>query len=198
MRVIDTDLPGVVVVEPDVHRDARGYFLETFHARKYAACGIPSTFAQDNHSYSVLHTLRGLHLQVHKPQGKLVRVVEGEIWDVAVDVRRGSPTFRRWIGVYLSAENFKQMYVPEGFAHGFCVSSPSAQVQYKCTDLYDPADELGIAYDDPTLAITWPVVSPLVSERDRALPRLADVMDRLPVFAEPTEKAGAGGPLSSL
>jgi dTDP-4-dehydrorhamnose 3,5-epimerase len=198
MRVIYTDLPGVVVVEPDVHRDARGYFLETFHARKYAACGIPSTFAQDNHSYSVLHTLRGLHLQVHKPQGKLVRVMEGEIWDVAVDVRRGSPTFRRWVGVYLSAENFRQMYVPEGFAHGFCVSSPSAQVQYKCTDLYDPADELGIAYDDPTLAITWPAMSPLVSERDRALPRLADVMDRLPVFAEPTEKAGAGGPLSSL
>ena len=186
MRVVHTDLPGVLVIEPIVHRDARGYFLETFHARKYAAFGIPSTFAQDNHSYSVLHCLRGLHLQVHKPQGKLIRVIEGEIWDVAVDVRRGSPTFGRWIGVQLSAENFKQMYIPAGFAHGFCVFSPSAHVEYKCTDFYDHADELGIAYDDPTLAIAWPTVSPLLSERDRANPRLADVLERLPEFAEPT------------
>lgn len=196
MRAMHSDLPGVVVIEPDVHRDTRGYFLETFHARKYAACGIPSTFAQDNHSSSVLHTVRGLHLQLHKPQGKLVRVIEGEVWDVAVDVRRGSPTFGRWIGVYLSAENFKQMYIPEGFAHGFCVSSPSAQVEYKCTDLYDPADELGIAYDDPTLAIPWPAVSPVLSERDRAHPRLEDVIQRLPVFTERPERAGPGGTLS--
>jgi len=190
VRVIPTDLPGLVVIEPDVHRDARGYFLETFHAGKYAAHGIPSTFVQDNHSGSVRHTLRGLHLQVRKPQGKLVRVVEGEIWDVAVDVRRGSPTFRRWAGVCLSAENFRQAYVPPGFAHGFCVVSPSAQVEYKCTELYDPDDELGIVYDDATLAIAWPATSPLLSERDRHHPQLADVMDRLPVFAQTIDNAG--------
>jgi dTDP-4-dehydrorhamnose 3,5-epimerase len=190
MRVIPTDLPGLVVVEPDVHRDARGYLLETFHARKYASYGIPSVFMQDNHSRSIRDTLRGLHLQVRKPQGKLVRVIEGEIWDVAVDVRRGSPTFRRWAALRLSAENFKQIYVPPGFAHGFCVSSPSAQVEYKCTELYDPDDEVGIAYDDATLAITWPSASPLLSERDRNHPSLADVMHRLPVFEETADRTG--------
>jgi dTDP-4-dehydrorhamnose 3,5-epimerase len=191
VRVIPTDLPGLVIIEPDVHRDARGYFLETFHAGKYAAHGIPSTFLQDNHSRSVRDTLRGLHLQVRKPQGKLVRVVEGEIWDVAVDVRRGSPTFGRWAGVRLSADNFRQAYVPPGFAHGFCVVSTSAQVEYKCTELYDPDDELGIAYDDATLAIAWPATSPLLSERDRHHPQLAAVIDRLPVFAQTTDNAGS-------
>jgi len=146
MRVIPANVAGVLIVEPDVHRDGRGYFLETFHAGKYEALGIPSTFVQDNLSRSVRHTLRGLHLQVRKPQGKLVRVVEGEIWNVAADVRRGSPTFGQWAGVHLSAENFKQVYIPPACAHGFYVSSESAQVEYKCTELYDPDDELGIVY----------------------------------------------------
>jgi dTDP-4-dehydrorhamnose 3,5-epimerase len=181
MKFLKTPLAGVIVIEPDVHRDARGFFLETFHAAKYAAAGIPAVFVQDNHSASVRNTLRGLHMQVRKPQGKLIRVVEGEIWDVAVDVRRGSATFGRWTAEQLSAENFKQLYVPPGCAHGFCVLSETAQVQYKCTELYDPADEIGIAYDDPDLAIAWPVESPLLSERDRSHSRLADLADRLAI-----------------
>src|SRR4051794_39082073 len=137
MRFTTTDIPGVVIVEPDVHRDARGYFLETFHAQKYAAAGIPEIFRQDNHSASVRDTLRGLHLQVRRPQGKLVRVVEGEIWGVAVGVRPDQPTFGRWPATHLSAESFRQLYVPPGCAHGFCVLSDRAQVQYKCTEVYD-------------------------------------------------------------
>jgi dTDP-4-dehydrorhamnose 3,5-epimerase len=179
MRFVETALPGVIVVEPDVYRDARGFFLETFHAEKYAAAGIPAIFVQDNHSSSVRNTLRGLHMQVRKPQGKLVRVVEGEIWDVAVDVRQGSATFGRWAAERLSADNFNQLYVPPGCAHGFCVLSGTAQVQYKCTELYDPADEIGIAYDDPDIAIAWPVTSPILSDRDKRHGRLADVLKHL-------------------
>ena len=179
MRFIPTTLPGVLVVEPDVHRDARGYFLETFHAVKYAAAGLPDVFVQDNHSASMQRTLRGLHLQLRKPQGKLVRVVQGEIWDVAVDVRPDRPTFGQWTATTLSAENFRQFYVPPGYAHGFCVLSETAQVQYKCTELYDPADEMGIAYDDPDLAIAWPVTDPVLSARDQRHGRLADLVERL-------------------
>ena len=133
MRFVDTEIAGVTVVEPDIHRDARGFFLETFHAAKYAAAGIPSTFLQDNHSSSARGTLRGLHMQILRPQGKLVRVIAGEIWDVALDVRHDSPTFMRWTAATLSAENFRQLYVPPGCAHGFCVTSDVAEVQYKCT-----------------------------------------------------------------
>ncbi|HEY6507590.1 MAG TPA: dTDP-4-dehydrorhamnose 3,5-epimerase [Vicinamibacterales bacterium] len=179
MRVITTEIPGVIIVEPDVHRDARGYFLETFHAAKYAAAGIPEVFLQDNHSCSVQNTLRGLHLQVRKPQGKLVRVVQGDIWDVAVDVRPGLPTFGRWTATRLTAENFRQLYVPPGCAHGFCVLSETAQVEYKCTQLYDPTDEVGIAYDDPDLAIEWPVKAPILSDRDRRHGRLVELSSRL-------------------
>lgn len=179
MRVITTEIPGVIIVEPDVHRDARGYFLETFHAAKYAAAGIPEVFLQDNHSCSVQHTLRGLHLQVRKPQGKLVRVVQGDIWDVAVDVRPGLPTFGRWTATRLTAENFRQLFVPPGCAHGFCVLSETAQVEYKCTQLYDPTDEVGIAYDDPDLAIEWPVKAPILSDRDRRHGRLVELSSRL-------------------
>jgi dTDP-4-dehydrorhamnose 3,5-epimerase len=181
MRFIETTVPGVIVIEPDVYRDARGYFLETFHAGKYAAAGIPEVFVQDNHSSSVRGTLRGLHMQIRKPQGKLVRVTEGEIWDVAVDLRRHSPTFGRWAAERLSADNFKQLYLPPGCAHGFCVLSDTAQVQYKCTELYDPADEIGISYDDPTLAIRWPIEQPILSERDRRHPQLAALIERLPL-----------------
>ena len=180
MKFVPAELAGVIVVEPDVHRDSRGYFLETYNAKKYKAGGIEGPFVQDNHSRSMAGSLRGLHLQLRRPQGKLIRVIEGEIYDVAVDVRRGSPSFGRWVGVRLSGDNFKQCYVPPGFAHGFAVVSPIAQVEYKCTDLYDPADEIGIAWNDPALAISWPVGQPFLSERDRRNPILAEVMDELP------------------
>ena len=176
MRFVETAIRGVLVVEPDVYRDARGYFLETFHAAKYGAAGIPEVFVQDNHSASVRNTLRGLHMQVKNPQGKLVRVVEGEIWDVAVDVRPGSPTFGQWTAETLSADNFRQLYVPPGCAHGFCVLSEHAQVQYKCTELYDPKAEVGIAYNDPTLDIRWPVQTPVLSERDQRHLTLAELV----------------------
>lgn len=175
MRFVPTEIPDVLVVEPDVLRDGRGYFLETYHAGKYRAGGIDGPFVQDNHSRSVRGTLRGLHLQLRRPQGKLIRVIEGEIFDVAVDVRRGSPTFGKWVAVTLSADNFLQCYVPAGFAHGFCVTTAVAQVEYKCTDLYDAASEIGIAWNDPALAIPWPLDDPILSDRDRRHPRLADV-----------------------
>lgn len=179
MRFIPKPIPGVVVIEPDVHRDERGYFLETFHALKYAAAGIPATFVQDNQSWSVERTLRGLHLQLRTPQGKLVRVADGEIWDVAVDLRPGSSTFGMWTAEILSAGRFNQMYVPPGCAHGFCVLSEHALVQYKCTELYDPGDEIGIAWDDPELDIPWPVHDPILSERDRHHRRLSELLARI-------------------
>lgn len=183
MRFVPTELPGVTVIEPDIHRDSRGFFLETYHSDKYRSAGIDGPFVQDNHSCSVERTVRGLHLQINRPQGKLIRVVEGEIFDVAVDVRRGSPTFGRFVGVMLSAQNFKLCFVPPGFAHGFCVVSPVAQVEYKCTDLYDPASEIGIAWNDPTLAIAWPVSVPILSERDRRNRTLAELGETLPVYS---------------
>lgn len=185
MRVVATALPGVLVIEPDVIRDVRGFFLETYRADKYGEHGLSLPFVQDNHSKSIGRTVRGLHLQVRHVQGKLIRVIDGEIFDVAVDVRRGSRTFGQWIGVTLSADNFKQVYVPPGFAHGFCVVSDSAQVEYKCTDVYDPASEVGIAWNDPAIGIAWPVDDPILSPRDRANPTLDAVKDRLPAF--PTE-----------
>ena len=187
MRFVSTAIPGVIIIEPDVHRDPRGFFLETYHAEKYRAAGIHGSFVQDNHSRSVAGTLRGLHLQVRHPQGKLVRVIEGEIFDVAVDVRRGSPSFGQWVGVALSAENFRQCFLPPGFAHGFAVVSPIAQVEYKCTDIYDPASELGIAWNDPAIAIAWPGGEPILSDRDTRHPPLADVMAQLPVFVPGTD-----------
>jgi len=182
MKVLSADLPGVVLIEPDVYRDKRGFFLETYHADKYRAAGIAGTFVQDNQSHSLRDTLRGLHAQRQRPQGKLVRVLQGEIFDVAVDIRRGSPTFRRWVGVKLSADNFRQIYVPPGFAHGFCVLSEMADIEYKCTELYDPADEIGVLWNDPELGILWPVHEPLLSEKDRTAPCLAELIDMLPVF----------------
>ena len=187
MRFAPAAIPGVVIIEPDVYQDPRGFFLETYQAEKYRAAGIRGAFVQDNHSRSVRGTLRGLHLQLRHPQGKLVRVIEGEIFDVAVDVRRGSPTFGKWVGVTLSAENFRQCYVPPGFAHGFAVVSPAAQVEYKCTDVYDPKSELGIAWNDPAIGIGWPIAEPLLSDRDtRHLP-LSSVFEQLPTFAPDTD-----------
>jgi dTDP-4-dehydrorhamnose 3,5-epimerase len=183
VRVVATAIPDVLIIEPDVHADGRGFFLETYHAARYREHGVNGPFLQDNHSRSVGGTLRGLHFQLQHPQGKLIRAIEGEIFDVAVDVRRGSPTFGRWVAVTLSAANFRQVYVPPGFAHGFAVVSEIAQVEYKCTDVYDPASEMGIAWDDATLAIKWPVKDPVLSARDGRHPRLADVMDKLPVYS---------------
>ena len=183
MRFVPTALAGVIVVEPDVCRDDRGFFTETYHAEKYRAAGIEGPFVQDNQSRSIRGTVRGLHLQLNRLQGKLIRVVAGEIFDVAVDVRRGSPSFGRWVSVVLSADNFRQCYVPPGFAHGFSVASEVADVEYKCTELYDAESEIGIAWNDPALAIPWPVESPILSERDRHHPPLASVLHWLPVWS---------------
>ena len=179
MRFLQTELEGVLIVEPDVFRDDRGFFLETFHARKYREGGIAFDFVQDNHSRSAAGTLRGLHAQRQRPQGKLVRAVRGEIFDVAVDLRRGSQTFGRWTSALLSGDNFRQLWVPPGFAHGFCVVSEHAEVEYKCTDFYDRSDEIGLAWNDPELAITWPARQPLLSSKDAALPPLSAVRDLL-------------------
>ncbi len=181
-RFVATEIPDVLIVEPVVHRDARGFFLETYHEEKYRQGGIAARFVQDNHSRSARGTLRGLHAQRTKPQGKLVRAIEGAIWDVAVDIRRGSPTFGRWVAAELTADNFRQLWIPAGFAHGFCVLSESAQVEYKCTALYDQVDEITIAWDDPDIAVAWPVTHPLVSPRDRAGRRLAEILHDLPAY----------------
>jgi len=182
MNVVQTILPGVVIIEPAVHRDARGFFLEVYHEEKYRAAGIDVRFVQENHSRSVRNSVRGLHWQFRRPQAKLVRVIAGEIYDVAVDIRRGSPTFGRWTGATLSADNFRQMFVPEGFAHGFCVTSDLAEVEYKCTDVYDPQGEGGLPWDDPALGIEWPVTAPVLSPRDIRHPALGSVRHDLPTL----------------
>ena len=181
MRFEPTAIPDVIRIEPRVFKDARGFFLETYHAEKWAAGGVRASFVQDNHSRSARGTLRGLHMQVAFAQGKLVRCVAGEIFDVAVDVRRGSPTFGKWVGETLSAENFRQLWVPPGFLHGFCVTSPTAEVEYKCTELYRPEDELGVIWNDPEIGVRWPIDAPLLSGKDAALPRLREIQARLPV-----------------
>jgi dTDP-4-dehydrorhamnose 3,5-epimerase len=182
VKIVPTSLPGVVIIEPDVYRDARGFFLETYHQARYAEAGIVGPFVQDNHSYSAHGTLRGLHLQVKRPQGKLVRAVLGEMFDVAVDVRLGSPTFGRSTHVALSGENLRQLYIPPGFAHGFCVVSDRVHVEYKCTDVYDPTDEVTVAWNDPALAIAWPLAEPVLSAKDRSARPLAELRDRLPRY----------------
>ena len=173
MKFLETDLPGVLIVEPDVFRDQRGFFLETFRADRYRDGGIGFSFVQDNHSRSLRGTLRGLHAQRTRPQGKLVRVVRGEIFDVAVDIRPASATFGRWVGERLTADSFRQMFIPPGFAHGFCVLSEVAEVEYKCTDYYDRADEIGARWD--SAGIEWPIAHPLLSPKDAALPTLAEL-----------------------
>lgn len=183
MRFVETALPGVILVEPTVHRDHRGFFLETYHRKKYARGGIDAAFVQDNHSRSARGILRGLHAQGRRPQGKLVRCVEGAIFDVAVDIRRGSPTFARWTGAELTAEGFRQMWIPPGFAHGFCVLTEAAQVEYKCTEVYLPEDELAVRWDDPEIGIEWPIDEPVLSEKDRGAPRLSEI-EELPVYPD--------------
>ena len=174
MKVTETPLPGVLLIEPQVFGDARGFFMETYQADRYGALGIPRVFVQDNLSRSVKGTLRGLHLQEPKPQGKLVQVLAGAVFDVAVDVRRGSPTFGKWYGVELSEANKRQMWVPPGFAHGFCVLTDSADFLYKCTELYAPESERSVLWNDPDIGIAWPVQAPLLSKKDAAAPRLRE------------------------
>jgi dTDP-4-dehydrorhamnose 3,5-epimerase len=178
-------LPHIVVVQPRIFGDGRGHFLETFHVERYAEHGIVKTFVQDNVSYSAKGVLRGLHYQLRHAQAKLVWVVTGEVYDVAVDIRRGSATFGKWFGVMLSAKDCTQLYIPEGFAHGFCVTSDTAVVQYKCSDYYAPKEERGIRWDDPSLAVDWPVTAPVLSDKDAAYPFLNEISaDDLPVFEE--------------
>jgi dTDP-4-dehydrorhamnose 3,5-epimerase len=177
MNVIETNLKDCVIIEPKVFGDERGFFLETFNADRYAnMAGIVLPFVQDNHSRSSKAVLRGLHFQKTKPQGKLVRVVRGEVYDVAVDIRRGSPTYGQWEAVILSEENKIQFWVPPGFAHGFVVLSETADFEYKCTDYYDPHDEGSLLWDDSDLNIPWPIDDPKLSEKDANAPLLADLI----------------------
>ena len=185
MNVVETPLPGVLLLEPRVFGDDRGFFLETFNAARFAERGLPTTFVQDNHSRSAHGVLRGLHYQRRAPQGKLVSVVRGEVFDVAVDIRRGSQSYGRWFGMRLSEERRQLLWIPPGFAHGFCVLSERADFLYKCTTLYDAADDRGIRWDDPALGIAWPVSDPVLSAKDRALPSLAEAAaaDVIPSYA---------------
>src|ERR1700690_278583 len=164
MKFSASRLKGVVLIEPDVHQDERGFFLESYRAEKYKQLGVLESFVQDNHSKSLKGTLRGLHAQVHQPQGKLIRVTQGEVFDVAVDARPDSETFGQWEGQILSGANFLQMYIPPGLLHGFCVLSPMAEMEYKCTDYYDAKDEIGVVWNDPQLKIEWPLSDPLLSD----------------------------------
>ena len=175
MKVEKTKLPGVVVLSPKVHGDERGFFMETFNQATFGNLGLPDDFVQDNHSRSSYGVLRGLHFQYPQWQGKLVRVLNGEIFDVAVDVRADSPSFGQWVGVSLSADNKQQLYVPSGYAHGFCVTSEIADVVYKCTSLYKPEDDTGIRWDDPDVNISWPIENPTVSVKDQGAGRLRDL-----------------------
>jgi dTDP-4-dehydrorhamnose 3,5-epimerase len=175
MKIVETDLPGVVLVELKSFDDSRGYFMEMWSRDRYAEAGLSEPFVQDNLSYSGRGVLRGLHFQHPRGQGKLVQVLSGEVYDVAVDIRPDSPSFGRWTGQILSDQNRLQVYVPAGFAHGFCVLSDSALFVYKCTDFYDPKTEGGVLWNDPDLGIRWPVEHPLVSDKDSRFPRLKDI-----------------------
>jgi len=183
MKLIKTSIQEIVIVEPDTFEDSRGYFMETYQERRYRELGINVRFVQDNLSYSRKGTLRGLHYQLPHEQAKLVQVIGGKIFDVAVDIRIGSPTYGQWTSVLLSDKNRRQLFVPAGFAHGFCVISESAYVLYKCSDFYSPESEGGVLWSDTDLGIEWPVKEPLISHKDGSLPRLLNIpVDRLPFF----------------
>jgi len=184
MNIITTSIEGVLIIEPAVFKDNRGFFLETYQQERYSKSGIKQTFVQDNLSFSVQGTLRGLHYQVKHPQAKLVQVLTGEIFDVAVDIRPGSSTFGKWTGAYLSDQNKRQLFIPEGFAHGFCVISKTAHFLYKCSDFYVPEDECGISWADSDIAIDWPEKNPIVSEKDRHNPELCDLLPKQLPFQE--------------
>jgi len=183
MKVVETKLPGVLIFEPDVFGDHRGWFKETYSKRRYAEFGLDCDFVQDNVSFSQKGILRGLHFQNPGAQAKLVQVLSGEAFDVAVDVRVGSPTFGQWFGVKLCGDNHKQMFIPEGFAHGYCVLSQTAVFSYKCNEYYSPQAELGIIYNDPDIGIDWPVSEPILSEKDSAYSQLKNIpQDKLPRY----------------
>lgn len=184
MKITSTDIPELLLIEPDVRGDDRGFFMETWHARTYAEKGLDANFVQDNQSRSQQGVLRGLHYQLKKPQGKLVRVVSGLVFDVAVDIRKGSPTFGSWVGTELSGDVHKQFYIPPGFAHGFCVLSESADFLYKCTEFHSPDDEYGILWNDPDIGIAWPGDQYLISEKDAGNARLRDLTELLPSFSD--------------
>ena len=181
MKIHPTDIDGALIIEPQVFSDRRGFFMETYHQSRYRKAGINADFIQDNLSLSTHGTLRGLHFQIHHPQAKLVQVLQGEVFDVVVDLRAGSPNFGRWIGVPLSAANRRQLFIPAGFAHGFAVLSETALFAYKCSEIYRPEDEGGLLWCDPALAIDWQVVQPGLSDKDAALPPLDQLSpDQLP------------------
>lgn len=181
MKFIPTHIPDVILIEPSVFGDERGFFMETFHSRRYEEAGIPARFVQDNLSYSQRGVLRGLHFQNPNPQGKLVQVLQGSVFDVAVDIRRGSATFGKWVGYELSSENHRQMWIPEGFAHGFCVTSETAIFAYKCTAHYHSESESSIIWNDPDIGIKWPVENPHLSNKDATAPQLSGITpERLP------------------
>lgn len=183
MNVIQTKLPGVIILEPKVFPDDRGYFLETWNRKRYEDAGVPGNFVQDNVSCSQKGILRGLHFQNPHSQGKLVQVLVGEVLDVAVDIRKGSPTFGQWVGEKLSEANHRQLYIPPGFAHGYCVLSPTAIFSYKCTDFYSPDCECGVIWNDPDINIEWPITNPALSPKDAGYSRLKDIpSDKLPVY----------------
>lgn len=183
MKVIETILPGCSVIEPAVFGDERGYFFESWNAERFARLGLPATFVQSNVSASSKGVLRGLHYQWPRPQGKLVSVLEGEVYDVAVDIRRGSPHFGRWVAAVLSGENKKQFWIPEGFAHGFAVLSERAVFSYLCTDVYVKEADAGVRWDDAAIGVDWPISQPMLSAKDAVAPFLADITpDRLPVY----------------
>ncbi len=194
MKVTATRIPGVAVVEPRVFRDPRGYFLETFHRGKFQEHGLPGEFVQDNHSFSSAPgILRGMHAQLHHPQGKLVRAVLGEVLDVAVDLRPDSPAFGLWVAEVLSQDNFRQLYVPPGCAHGYLVLSETSHVEYKCTAPYDGPDEIGLVWDDPEVGIGWPAGSPpTLNDRDRGWPRLTELRPRLDAYRGLMARPDAG------
>lgn len=182
-KLIESKLPGIVIIEPKVYEDTRGFFMELWNRNRYTELSIPSDFVQDNISLSARGVLRGLHFQHPNAQGKLVFVLSGEVFDVAVDLRFGSPNFGKWIGVTLSGENKRQLYIPEGFAHGFCVVSETALFGYKCTNYYNPTDEGGILWNDPDIGIEWPIKNPVMSAKDKNWPTLREIPgDRLPQF----------------
>ncbi len=175
MKVVTCDIPGLLVIEPKVFGDARGFFLESWNEARYREAGLDAHFVQDNVSFSRRGTLRGMHFQNPNPQGKLLQVLEGEVFDVAVDIRRPSKTFGKWHGLLLSGENKRQFYIPPGFAHGFLVMSETALFQYKCTEIYSPQDEMALRWDDPEVGIQWPIKNPLLSERDAKALHLRDI-----------------------
>ena len=176
MKFIETPLPGVILIEPTIYADGRGFFMETYHAERFAAAGIADPFVQDNHSRSRRGVLRGLHYQEPQPQGKLVRCTAGALFDVAVDIRRGSAYFGKWFGREISAENRLMMWIPPGFAHGFCALTDEADLVYKCTSVYRPEWDRSLAWNDPEIAIEWPLRDPILSPKDAAAPRLRDAL----------------------